>query len=244
MDPLKIEAYFFSNNIKHPEPGNIPELIALFSDYELMPQYFEENNVVNGTRTKRFCFTNPVTNKSVHFYSDKIVISESLNPFDLSDVDRENLFQKFNDYLSYSISVCEKFSGGDLRSNRLSLIYNFVIGIDGSTSSSNLAQELGDTLPWISGPLTEVKLRTGEDYKSDLINEDINIVVSANDGVVEKGNGQYTEKKACFLIHVDVNTKPNNRESRFDVDLAKRVWVELSEISDQKASAVNAYLEK
>ena len=242
MEPLKVEAYFFSNNFKHPEPSHIPDLIGLFSKYELMPQYFEETNVNTGVKSKRFCFTNPVTNKSIHFFSDKIVVSVSLNPFDVSGADVKSVFESFLDFVDYSMSACKEHSKDEIKAFRISFVCNLIVAIDGDTGVSRFARQFNESLPWVPGNLTEVKLRTGESLGLNSTDEDINVVVSVNDGVVEKSNGQYTEKQACFLLHLDLNTKPDNRLPRFDVLLASSVWREMSVLCNDKAHEVNAFL--
>lgn len=241
MDALKLEAYFFSNNIKYPDQKDIPGLIEKFQDYELMPQYFQEQGSRELSKAKRLCFTNPITNFTVFFHTDRIVFVQNLNPFE-EGFNLDSALAKFYEFLKYAISACHDFSEGGLKGTRLSFVGNFIVNVNVDTSDSAVARAISGSMPWVEDQLTEVKLRTGETKSLPQSGENINVIVSVNDGVVEKKQGPITEQKVCFLTHVDVNTKAENTDPRFNSDSAIRIWDELVGEARRKLDFVSNFL--
>lgn len=243
MKFLKFEAHFFCKSTSYTPPvyADIAGLMEIFKSEELLPQNFEEKSN-DGSNVKRFYFVNPSTNKSIHFKSDRIVFSWDINPVDKDVHQLESAIQEFVSFASDTLNSYMQLSSKEIKSNRLSLLFNFLIPRSTPTSDSAVAGLLNDNIPWANGSLNEMFLRTGTVELLEDTNERINAIVAVNDGVIETNHNGYNEKKPCFLVMVDLNTRPDNSDFRFDKDCAGRVWSKLSSQLIGKVVEVDGFL--
>lgn len=242
MIALKLDAHFFLQDFKYPENKDITKLIELFSDLELMPQYFEEQNVQTQQKKKMLSFVNPITNKSVFFNTDKILFSYSLNPFEHGSKSKDDLFNEFFEFIKLAVNACEAFAEENLHGNRLSIVGDFIEQINTDTANSNLAKNITRAMPWCEDPLKEVMLRTCETKNLSSVDEEVNVVISVNDGFIEQNFGGFSEKKNCFLVQYDINSLPENKEPRFTPADSIKVWQELKDLAVERLEKISAYL--
>jgi hypothetical protein len=228
MIALKIEAYLFSSNFKHPESNDISKLIELFSKYDLLPQYFEEQNLSTNVKNKRMQFTSPFSGYSVKFLSDKILFTVDMNPFNPSDNPLTSQINEFIDFISFTAKAYEGFCLGQLNANRISLVGSFITKIGDPDPIQPVGQKISDVTGWNDSPVSEFMLRTGEKEQQENINEEINVIITINDGMLEQNSNGHVVRNNCFLINADLNTFQEKTSSRFNVDTVISTWKELS----------------
>lgn len=243
MDTIRLDAHYFCTEYSAPDSDDIPVLINCFSDEELMPQYFEEQGVIS-SKKKMLSFVNPSTNRSVFFRSDRIVVSWALNPFDKTGIATDELLK---DFISLSESVLKAYEGtvkGELSANRVSLVGHFVVPYNNDPGKSSIAKVVNNNLPWCDGGINEINIRTGQSERLEDFDEDINALVTVNDGSMETNvNGRRTQSP-CFLAVLDLNTKPEYQNFRFDIEAASLLWRSLGEIVKVKTELIKDFLEE
>ena len=245
MSLLKLETHFFTKNMKTPEQKDIAALMGLFSSDELMPQYYEERNIIDSSSTKNMMFVNPIEGKSIRFLADRVVITNEFNPF--NSLVKETFAEKlatFQEFYSNNIKAYEKYYGSELLGNRAALVVSVVITNILTDSKERFAETLHASLPWKSSNYYEVKLRTGEKIENVIEGENLNFITSIDDGFIEQNqNGQLQQKKNCYLVQLDLSTDNLNNESRINIKKFDELIQIFSTHAETRQSEVNSFFE-
>lgn len=239
MNVLSLEAHFFISEYKRPGTDDMSQMISLFSEFALMPQYFNELDHATQEKKKMLGFTNPESNQTVFFSSKKILITQKYNPFQEGEGSDEKI-NAFLEFANATILACGKFIGENQKSNRVSLVGNFTEIAEEPTDDSRLARSIASAVSWCNTPLNEMQLRTGEN-KTLRNGEELNVLVSVNDGSMEQNKDGVFDQKPCYLVQLDVNTKPGHQEPRFNVESAVENWGMISEVFSHKLNDVDGF---
>ncbi|WP_370317468.1 hypothetical protein [Pseudoalteromonas sp.] len=241
MKLLKVESHVFLKNSKELSTSDMPDLISMFHEDELLPQYFEEL-ISSQQRSKRLMFINPLSGKAVRFQTDRVVISLEMDPFNNSSENGVEVFSKFYEFVSRVINNLVSFNSGNFIAHRISLVTN-TLNILESGEKAEVAQKLITPLPWGTEQLTELKVKIGNKCEFESINEIGNAVLSLDDGEVEQNkNGQTEFRKDCFLAIWDLNTSPEMLEPRFNEDTCKQLTQEMLNMTQDKIHTLEDFL--
>ncbi|MGM0986552.1 MAG: hypothetical protein ACQEXI_06135 [Pseudomonadota bacterium] len=243
MDIIRLDAHYFCMGYDAPDSDDIPVLIKCFSDEELMPQYFEEQGPVS-KKKKMLSFVNPSTNRSIFFRSDRIVVSWALNPFEGAGNTIDDALKEFIRFAENSLRSYEGTIKGKLSSNRISLVGHFVFPYKNDPGKSPIAKVANEGLPWCDGNINEINIRTGQTERLEGFGEDINALVTVNDGNLETNTNGKRTQSPCFLSVLDLNTKPECQDFRFDIETASLFWNSLGEAVKTKTGLIKGFLEE
>lgn len=231
---IRYQASIFGNfNDISPNSKLISKVMSDLHEYDLIPSAFNELDV-NFNSVKRIEFFSSNKKINIRIAGGRIDIETNISP--IQDISNEIKIQKLDHFLDdvkklfnyqlnsfakkgYRISLVTTIFDGDKQSSQIKSLYNKVI-------NQNEYYKSKDVFEWnVRSVVHQNKEIMGNNETLNVLSE-----VSKGKGIISNLETKINSEFNGLIYVVDINTVPEQRETRIDIDFINEFYNHAKEI--------------